>query len=119
MQEKKPIEQKVKSMLLAVLKDPSRPQEHKNIASKILTWYAGQITVIEGESDLDLAVRTLMTEFRAECLWTGVESFVTKKTDDGDIETIVIESNPDAPGYVYVSGMAAPHNPPIKNGGPR
>jgi hypothetical protein len=78
----------IRDAATAVLKDPSAPAEKRELATKVLRWYAQRLDDNVDQSDLGKAAWLALTDYWAEDLWKGQKKLAVE-TSHG-VERMVI-----------------------------
>ena len=95
--------------LKGVLTDPAASDLRKRYATDALRAYSDTLKrwAAKGETGKHIE---MLGETHADFIWSGHERLVTKEDENGNkIEEIVVERNPEAPGYLFVDSR--PSNP--------
>jgi hypothetical protein len=73
---------KTSDMLVSILKSPFAAAEKKQLATRILDYIAQQVQIYADFSPIDQASFRMLSEFQADCVWTGIARLETQ-TDNG------------------------------------
>lgn len=91
--------------LKGVLTNPASSEIEKRYATDALRAYANTLKKWAAKGETGRHIE-LLGEVYADNIWSGLERLVTKKTEDEtECDEIVTESDPDAPGYIFVQSM--------------
>ena len=92
-------------MLKGILQNPEATELQKKYATLGLRAYANTLKKWAAKGETGRHIE-LLGEVYADNIWSGLERLVTKKGEDGtECDEIVTETDPDAPGYIFVQSM--------------
>jgi hypothetical protein len=93
------------SELKGILQSPTSSEIEKKYATLGLRAYANTLKKWAAKGETGRHIE-LLGEVYADNVWSGLEKLVTKKGEDGtECDEIVTETDPDAPGYIFVQSM--------------
>jgi len=92
------------SELKGTLQNPASSEIQKKYATTALKAYSDTLKRWSAKGETGRHVE-LLAEDNADCVWRGIYQFKKRTADGVEFDELVLETDPEAPGYLFVQSM--------------